>query len=84
MLIGWVAFRATDVGLAMDFYAGMLGANGWALPTDIAVQITRESLAVLMLAILLNIRSYRAHRQAMTIGSHRAQHAAGYLDEHAI
>ena len=31
----------------------MLGANGWALPTDIAVQITRESLAVLMLAILL-------------------------------
>ena len=53
VLIGWVAFRATGIGSAMDFYAGMLGLNGWALPFDIAVQITRESLAVLMLAIFL-------------------------------
>ena len=53
VLVGWVAFRATGISTAMDFYAGMLGLNGWALPFDIAVQITRESLAVLMLAILL-------------------------------
>ena len=53
VLIGWVAFRATGIGAAMDFYAGMLGLNGWALPFEIAVEITRESLAVLMLAILL-------------------------------
>lgn len=53
VLIGWVVFRATGIGAAADFYAGMLGLNGWALPFDIAVQITRESLAVLMLAIVL-------------------------------
>lgn len=53
VLIGWVAFRATGIGSAMDFYAGMLGLNGWALPFDIAVQITRESLAMLMVAIFL-------------------------------
>jgi alginate O-acetyltransferase complex protein AlgI len=53
VLIGWVAFRATHVGLAMDFYAGMLGANGWGLPIDIALQISRESLAVLLLAVML-------------------------------
>ena len=43
VLVGWVAFRATGISTAMDFYAGMLGLNGWALPFDIAVQITRES-----------------------------------------
>ncbi|MDP3193907.1 MBOAT family protein [Tabrizicola sp.] len=53
VLIGWVAFRATGIGTAIEVYAGMLGLNGWALPFEIAVQITRESLAVLMLAILL-------------------------------
>ncbi len=53
VLIGWVAFRATSLTSAMDFYAAMLGLNGFALPFDIAIQITRESLALGALAILL-------------------------------
>jgi len=31
----------------------MLGMNGFALPFDVAVQITRESLAIAMIAIAL-------------------------------
>lgn len=53
VLIGWVAFRATSLASAMDFYAAMLGLNGFALPFEVAIQITRESLAIGVLAILL-------------------------------
>jgi alginate O-acetyltransferase complex protein AlgI len=53
VLIGWVMFRAANVGEAMDFYAGMIGMNGFAIPFDVAVQITRESLVIMALAIMI-------------------------------
>jgi alginate O-acetyltransferase complex protein AlgI len=53
VLIGWVMFRAADVGEAMAFYGGMIGRNGFAIPFDIALHITRESLVIMALAILI-------------------------------
>jgi alginate O-acetyltransferase complex protein AlgI len=53
VLVGWVIFRAVDVGQAADFYAGMLGANGFSLPIETALQMTRESLFITALAILI-------------------------------
>ena len=53
VLIGWVAFRAPDFTAALSYYGAMLGANGLALPVEMALQITRESLVIGGLAILL-------------------------------
>ena len=53
VLIGWVAFRSVDFGHAVGFYGAMLGTNGFAVPFDIAIQITRESLVVGCLAIVI-------------------------------
>ncbi|NJM82190.1 MAG: MBOAT family protein [Tabrizicola sp.] len=53
VLIGWVMFRATTVPGAIDVYAGLIGLNGFALPFDVAVQITRESLFVAVLAAII-------------------------------
>jgi alginate O-acetyltransferase complex protein AlgI len=51
VLVGWVAFRAHSMTEAFDVYAGMIGLNGFAIPLDIAVQITQESLILFALAI---------------------------------
>ena len=51
VLLGWVMFRAADVGQALGVYRGMLGLNGMALAPDIALAITAESQLFLMLGI---------------------------------
>jgi alginate O-acetyltransferase complex protein AlgI len=51
VLVGWVAFRAHSMTEAFDVYGGMIGLNGFAIPLDIAVQITQESLILFALAI---------------------------------
>jgi alginate O-acetyltransferase complex protein AlgI len=53
VLIGWVIFRSANVTEAAGFYAGMIGLNGFDLPIDVALQITRESLVVISVAILI-------------------------------
>lgn len=53
VLLGWVIFRAVDVGQATEFYAGMIGLNGFSLPIELALQVTRESLVIMTLAILI-------------------------------
>ena len=53
VLIGWVAFRADDMTQAMDVYAGMIGLHGLAIPLDIALQISSESLMLLVLALVI-------------------------------
>ena len=53
VLIGWVAFRAENMSQAMDIYAGMLGMHGINIPLDIALQISSESLMLLVVAILV-------------------------------
>jgi alginate O-acetyltransferase complex protein AlgI len=51
VIIGWVAFRAADMGQAFDVYAGMIGLHGFAIPVDIAVQISRESMMLLIIGM---------------------------------
>lgn len=53
VLIGWVVFRAANVSDAAEFYAGMIGLNGFAVPLEVAIQITHESLIVLGLGIVI-------------------------------
>jgi len=52
VLIGWVAFRAADLTQAMDVYAGMIGLHGFAMPLDVAYQISRESVLLLAAGVL--------------------------------
>ena len=51
VLIGWVAFRALDMGQAVDVWSGMAGLNGFATPFDLAAQITTGTLVLLAMAV---------------------------------
>ena len=53
VLIGWVFFRAADMGQALDVLAGMVGLHGMVMPFDIAVQIRTEQLIFLCIALLI-------------------------------
>jgi alginate O-acetyltransferase complex protein AlgI len=50
-MIGWVLFRAHDVGSAFDMYAGMLGLNGVTLSDATRWQITGLELTMLFVAL---------------------------------
>jgi len=49
VLLGWVLFRSENISSAGQFYAGMFGANGFALSDLLAWQI--QGLAVVALVI---------------------------------
>lgn len=53
VLIGWVVFRAASVDQAMGIYAGMIGLHGFAIPFDVMLQISRESLLLIVLAAVV-------------------------------
>jgi alginate O-acetyltransferase complex protein AlgI len=53
VVLGWVMFRAPDVGSAMTMYAGMFGFNGLGISPDVSWQLPREGLLVLAIAIAL-------------------------------
>lgn len=53
VLLGWVTFRATDIGAALGMYAGMSGLNGAALSPDFVWQIRSSSLAALGAAVII-------------------------------
>jgi alginate O-acetyltransferase complex protein AlgI len=53
VLLGWVLFRAGDIGHAATVYAGMFGANGFGLSADLAWQLAPRSLATLAIAYVL-------------------------------
>lgn len=48
VVLGWVVFRASEVGSALSIYAGMVGLNGWAITPEIAWQIRPSELALLV------------------------------------
>ncbi len=50
VLIGWVMFRATHVGEAFEIYGGMIGLNGLIGDPAVWASVTRESLALALLA----------------------------------
>ena len=53
VMLGWVLFRSPDVGMAADFYRGMMGLNGGALSDSFAWQIKGISLVALACGIML-------------------------------
>ncbi len=53
VVIGWVAFRAVDMTQTVDVWSGMIGLNGLGLSYDVAASITRESLLILVLGMLV-------------------------------
>ena len=53
VMIGWVLFRAADLGGALRMFKGMVGANGIGLSPGIAWQVTPDRMLVLVLAIAL-------------------------------
>lgn len=53
VLIGWVMFRAPDVGTALDLYAGMAGGHGIGLSEDIVWSITTFQIATLLGALMI-------------------------------
>lgn len=53
VILGWVMFRAENVGHALSFYQGMIGVNGWAVSEVLSWQITSQSLFILLLGWLL-------------------------------
>lgn len=64
VLLGWVMFRAENPLQAGGIYAGMIGLNGWAIAPEL--QITRESLIFLILAIAFAAHEPRLNRLAAT------------------
>lgn len=50
VLLGWVMFRAVNIGNAADIYAGMLGLNGFGIRPEFAWQISHEALVMTVIA----------------------------------
>jgi alginate O-acetyltransferase complex protein AlgI len=53
VILGWVIFRAENIGVAMDMYRGMFGMNGLALSDAMSWQIKGIALAAMILGILI-------------------------------
>lgn len=54
-MIGWVMFRAADVQSGLAVYGAMLGANGWAGDPAAWMQLSRESVALTLIAALVAV-----------------------------
>ncbi|MET3900453.1 alginate O-acetyltransferase complex protein AlgI [Devosia sp. UYZn731] len=64
IVLGWVMFRAPNVGAAMTMYGGMVGLNGLGVTADVAWQLPREGLVVLAIAIGLTALEPRLKKLA--------------------
>lgn len=53
VLIGWVIFRAANIGEAFSMLAGMAGMHGWGWQDAVLWQITPERIGVLVLGWVL-------------------------------
>ena len=53
VLIGWVMFRAAYVGEAFEIYGGMIGLNGLIGDPTVWLSVTRESLVLTALAVIV-------------------------------
>lgn len=71
VIIGWVMFRAASMHDAMKMFGGMLGMNGWGVSPEFAWHVTRDRLAMLVVAFVLVY--------ALPVVKRRAPPALGYL-----
>ena len=64
VMIGWVMFRATDIGAAGRMFKGMMGLNGVSFSDPVGWQITPDKLGVLAAGIALTYAMpwLRAHQ----------------------
>jgi alginate O-acetyltransferase complex protein AlgI len=53
VLVGWVLFRAPELSVALDVYAGMLGLQGFGIRTSIAWQISHMAVFFLVVGVAL-------------------------------
>lgn len=53
VMIGWVLFRAHNVGSAFEVYAGMFGLNGFMLSDALAYQVTGLQLVTMLIGLIL-------------------------------
>ena len=53
VVIGWVVFRAPDLGTAFDVYAGMFGLQGFGLRADILWEMQSSELVILLLGFAI-------------------------------
>lgn len=60
VLVGWVMFRAPDVGAGFEMYGAMVGLNGWAISDDITYRIQSIELVALGLGALISVFGWRA------------------------
>ena len=61
-VLGWVVFRAHDVGNAMTMYRGMAGLNGFALSDGMAWQVTADQWWTMLGAIVVAYLPLFGHR----------------------
>jgi alginate O-acetyltransferase complex protein AlgI len=63
VILGWVFFRAADVGAAWTTLRGMFGANGWALSEGLGWEITGLEVTTLVLSLVVIYLApwWRAH-----------------------
>jgi alginate O-acetyltransferase complex protein AlgI len=54
VVLGWVVFRAPDLTKAIEFYAGMVGLNGFGIGTDLAWQLRKSEFLMLAVAVLIS------------------------------
>ena len=65
-VLGWVAFRAPDLGSALQMYAAMLGAHGFGLSDGLAWQVTPDQWWTGAVGVLLVYLPLAAERH-MTV-----------------
>jgi alginate O-acetyltransferase complex protein AlgI len=53
VLLGWVLFRAPDLGAAWTMAQGLIGAHGFPVTADLAWQLTPRSVLTLGIGLLL-------------------------------
>ncbi|TFG81277.1 MAG: MBOAT family protein [Spirochaetales bacterium] len=64
VLLGWVLFRATDLGSAAGMLSGMVGARGWALGSGYSWQLGGMELLALAAGLVLIAVEPRARERA--------------------
>jgi alginate O-acetyltransferase complex protein AlgI len=62
VVLGWVTFRAPDVGQAFQMYAGMFGFNGFGIRPEVAWMVSREAMTMLAVAIAVTIAEPRVRQ----------------------
>jgi len=66
VLLGWVIFRAKDLGGALGVYGGMLGLHGWGLTDALGWQLTPDRLwFVPIAAIFIYLPLIRGDQHAL-------------------